>query len=111
MADTSKTYFKPLPAYQLEIIKDMGISFERRTMEEIQKREKIYVQKMNEARLKLGIKSDSDSESESELEEKENKINTKDAAILDFKNVKCFKDFKEFVLKLKSDKTQNASTA
>ena len=66
---------------------------------------------MNEARLKLGIKSDSDSESESELEEKENKINTKDAAILDFKNVKCFKDFKEFVLKLKSDKTQNASTA
>ena len=83
MADTSKTYFKPLPAYQLEIIKEMGISFERRTMEEIQKREKIYVQKMNEARLKLGIKSDSDSESESELEEKENKINTKDAAILD----------------------------
>jgi hypothetical protein len=117
MADTSKTYFKPLPAYQLEIIKEMGFSLERRTIKEILEREKVYVQKMNEARLRLGIKtdseSDSDSDSDSELdlygELKEDKKKKLLAPILDFKNVKCFKDFKEFVLKLKKAETINSS--
>ena len=111
MADTSKTYFKPLPTYQLEIIKEMGFSLERRTMKEIQEREKIYVEKMKEAQLKLRVKTKSDSDSDSDSEEKEGKENkvATNAPILNFKNVKCFKDFKEFVLKLKSDDTNSAS--
>jgi len=50
MADTKYSkLFKPLPKFQLDIINNLGIPKENSTIEEIIKREKIYVKNMEKA--------------------------------------------------------------
>ena len=87
MADTRHSkLFKPLPAYQLSIINELGIPKEHTTMEEILAREQIYVEKMIKAKMDVDI--DEDEEDDEEEEE----------TMTEFSHIKTFADFKQFVL-------------
>lgn len=97
MAETrGSKLFKPLPEYQQRIIDELGIPTEKSTLKEIIKREKIYVQKMNSARLRM---EDECKEVKRTLvfDGEKNDRNRDDI----FGQIKTFKSFKEYILSQK----------
>jgi len=99
MSDTrGSKLFKPFPEYQQHIIDELGIPTEKSTLKEIIKREKIYVQKMNSARLRM-----EDEFKNNEVKRKlvfngeKNDGNRDDI----FGQIKTFKSFKEYILSQK----------
>ena len=94
MAETrGSKLFKPLPEYQQRIIDELDIPNEKSTLKETIKREKIYVQKMNSARLRM----------EDECKDVKRTLVFDGNGNQDdiFGQIKTFKSFKEYILSQK----------